>query len=35
MDHLETAVAAVSVRLTEEEVKKLEAPYAPHPVAGM
>jgi aryl-alcohol dehydrogenase-like predicted oxidoreductase len=35
MDHLETAVAAVSVRLTEEEVKKLEAPYAPHPVAGI
>ncbi len=35
MDHLETAVAALSLRLTEEEVKKLEAPYVPHPIAGM
>ena len=34
LEHLEAAVAAVQVRLTPEEVAALEAPYAPHPVAG-
>ena len=34
MEHLETAVAAVGVRLTPDEVKALEAAYVPHPVAG-
>jgi aryl-alcohol dehydrogenase-like predicted oxidoreductase len=33
--HLADAVAAVEVKLTEEEVKALEAPYAPHPVSGI
>ncbi len=32
--HLEDAVAALSVRLTPEEVASLEEPYVPHPVAG-
>jgi len=35
MEHLTDAVAALDVKLTEEEVKALEAPYAPHPVAGI
>lgn len=32
--HLEDAVAALSVRLTDEEISKLEEPYRPHPVLG-
>lgn len=32
--HLEDAVAAVEVNLTEVEVGRLEAPYRPHPVLG-
>jgi len=34
MEHLETAVAALEVKLSADEVASLEAPYAPHPVAG-
>ncbi|HEY1694811.1 MAG TPA: aldo/keto reductase [Polyangiaceae bacterium] len=34
MDHLESAAKAVAVRLSDDEVKSLEAPYAPHPIAG-
>jgi aryl-alcohol dehydrogenase-like predicted oxidoreductase len=34
-EHLADAVAALDVKLTEDEVKALEAPYAPHPVAGI
>jgi aryl-alcohol dehydrogenase-like predicted oxidoreductase len=34
MVHLEDAVAAVSLSLSDEEAKKLEDPYAPHAVAG-
>ncbi|WP_207456301.1 aldo/keto reductase [Azospirillum sp. SYSU D00513] len=33
--HLEDAVAALSLRLTEEEVWTLEEPYVPHAVAGL
>jgi len=33
--HLNDAVAALSVRLTPEEVAALEEPYIPHPVIGM
>jgi 1-deoxyxylulose-5-phosphate synthase len=33
--HLEDAVAAVSLRLTAEEIARLEEPYVPHPVLGM
>ncbi|MGA2206973.1 MAG: aldo/keto reductase [Terracidiphilus sp.] len=32
--HLEDAVAALSVRLTHEEMAALEEPYVPHPVLG-
>ena len=32
--HLSDAVAAVSLRLTREEIASLEEPYAPHPVLG-
>jgi 1-deoxyxylulose-5-phosphate synthase len=32
--HLDDAVAALDLRLTAEEVTRLEAPYVPHPVAG-
>jgi aryl-alcohol dehydrogenase-like predicted oxidoreductase len=34
-EHLTDAVAALDVRLSEEDVQALEAPYAPHPVAGI
>ncbi|MFP2900662.1 aldo/keto reductase [Corallococcus sp. 4LFB] len=33
--HLEDAVKAVSLKLTPEEVKALEAPYKPHEVRGL
>jgi aryl-alcohol dehydrogenase-like predicted oxidoreductase len=33
-DHLADAVAALSLRLTPDEVTALEAPYQPHPVLG-
>ena len=32
--HLEDAVAALSVKLSDEEVKKLEELYTPHPILG-
>ena len=32
--HLEDAVAALSLRLTAQEISALEAPYLPRPVAG-
>jgi len=32
--HLADALAAETVELTEDEVKRLEAPYVPHPVVG-
>lgn len=35
LKHLDDAIAAVEVALTEEEVSKLEAPYQPHGVKGM
>ena len=34
MPHLDDAVAAVSVHLSEDEIKRLEEPYTPHPVLG-
>ena len=33
-NHLEDAVAALSVKLTAEEIALLEEPYIPHPVVG-
>jgi aryl-alcohol dehydrogenase-like predicted oxidoreductase len=32
--HLSDAVAALSLRLTPEEIASLEEPYTPHPVLG-
>jgi 1-deoxyxylulose-5-phosphate synthase len=34
MEHLEDAVAALEVSLSDEERKELEEPYRPHPVLG-
>jgi aryl-alcohol dehydrogenase-like predicted oxidoreductase len=34
MRHLEDAIAAVSLKLTEDEISALEAPYIPRQVAG-
>ncbi len=34
MEHLETAVGALGVQLSGEEVTALEAPYVAHPIAG-
>ena len=33
-NHLSDAVAALSLRLTPEEIASLEEPYTPHPVLG-
>jgi aryl-alcohol dehydrogenase-like predicted oxidoreductase len=35
MSHLESAVEAVSVQLSPEEMAYLEEPYVPHPVVGL
>jgi 1-deoxyxylulose-5-phosphate synthase len=35
ISHIEDAVAAVSIKLTPEEIALLEEPYVPHPVLGM
>ena len=32
--HLEDAIAAVSLKLSYEEISQLEEPYVPHPVVG-
>jgi aryl-alcohol dehydrogenase (NADP+) len=34
MDHLEQAIAALDIKLSEDEIRTLEAPYRPHPVLG-
>ena len=33
-NHLDDAVAALKIKLTAEEIARLEEPYLPHPVAG-
>ena len=33
--HIEGAVKAVDLELTDEEISYLEAPYVPHPLAGV
>jgi aryl-alcohol dehydrogenase-like predicted oxidoreductase len=33
-DHLQDAVAAMTVKLTAEEIAKLEEPYVPHAIVG-
>jgi aryl-alcohol dehydrogenase (NADP+) len=32
--HLPEAVAALEIKLTDEECKYLEEPYVPHPILG-
>jgi aryl-alcohol dehydrogenase-like predicted oxidoreductase len=34
LSHLDDAVGALSVKLTEDEAASLEAPYVPHPIVG-
>ena len=34
MDHLETAVSALGLQLSPDELTALESPYVPHPIAG-
>lgn len=34
MEHLDQAIAALDIKLTEDEVKRLEEPYKPHPILG-
>jgi aryl-alcohol dehydrogenase-like predicted oxidoreductase len=34
MEHLETAVGALDVQLSQDEMTALEAPYVAHPIAG-
>jgi len=34
MEYLDQAIAALDIQLTEDEVKRLEEPYKPHPVLG-
>ena len=34
MDHLDQAIAALDIQLSEEEIKQLEDAYKPHPVLG-
>ena len=34
IDHLDQAIAALEIKLSEEEIKKLEEAYRPHPVLG-
>jgi 1-deoxyxylulose-5-phosphate synthase len=34
LHHLDDAIKALEVKLTKEEIAKLEEPYKPHPVLG-
>ena len=34
MEHLDQSIAALEIKLTPEEIKRLEEPYRPHPVLG-
>jgi aryl-alcohol dehydrogenase (NADP+) len=34
MEHLDQAIAALDVKLSADEIKRLEEPYQPHPVLG-
>ena len=33
-NHLTDAVAAIEIKLSADEIARLEAPYVPHPVLG-
>jgi aryl-alcohol dehydrogenase (NADP+) len=34
LDHLDQAIAALDIRLSEEEIQQLEDAYKPHPILG-
>ena len=34
LPHLEDALSALNVKLSEEEIQQLEEPYKPHPILG-
>jgi aryl-alcohol dehydrogenase-like predicted oxidoreductase len=34
IEHVEEAVAAIEVKLSEEDMRRLEEPYKPHRVIG-
>ena len=34
LDHLDQAIAALDIKLSEEEIQRLEEPYRPHPILG-
>jgi 1-deoxyxylulose-5-phosphate synthase len=34
MEHLDQAIAALDIKLSDEEIRKLEEPYKPHPILG-
>ena len=34
LEHLEDALGAIDVTLSDEEIKRLEAPYRPHTIRG-
>jgi len=34
MNHLDQAIAALDIKLSEDEMKRLEEPYKPHPILG-
>ena len=34
MEHLEQSIAALDIKLSDDEIKRLEEPYKPHPILG-
>lgn len=34
MEHLDQAIAALDIQLSDDEIRKLEEPYKPHPILG-
>lgn len=34
IEHLDQAIAALEIKLSDEEIKRLEEPYQPHPIRG-
>jgi aryl-alcohol dehydrogenase (NADP+) len=34
VEHIDTAIASVEIQLTDEEIRRLEDPYRPHPILG-
>ena len=34
IEHIEQAVEALEIKLSTDDIKRLEAPYKPHPILG-